>query len=109
VVATGIDNLGPGCQMQPAESSLAEFAGRLRNGGRLVADGIEHRAPLPQLESPPLRPAARYPEGTTAKPISECARHPAPQSLDPYGRSSPRNSIEEMVLDIPAFLRRRTN
>jgi cell division protein FtsZ len=109
VVATGIDNLGPERQMQPAESSLAEFAGRLRNGGRLVADGIEHRAPLPQLESPPLRPAARYPEGTTAKPISECARHPAPQSLDPYGRSSPRNSIEEMVLDIPAFLRRRTN
>jgi cell division protein FtsZ len=62
------------------------------------------------LESPPLRPAARHPEGTPAKPVSEYACHAAPQSLDPYGRSSPaRNSIEEMVLDIPAFLRRRTS
>jgi len=32
----------------------------------------------------------------------------APQGLDPYGRSSPvYNSIEDDVLDIPAFLRRK--
>ena len=32
------------------------------------------------------------------------------RALDPYGRSSPvRNSIEENVLDIPAFLGRKAN
>jgi cell division protein FtsZ len=57
-----------------------------------------------------LRPTARHPEGPPAKPISEYARQAAPQGLDPYGRSSPvRNSIEENVLDIPAFLRRKAN
>ncbi|HEX7562792.1 MAG TPA: hypothetical protein VF396_05975, partial [Bradyrhizobium sp.] len=55
---------------------------------------------------PSLCPTARHPEGRPAKPISEYARHAAPQGLDLYGRSSPvRNSIEEDVLDIPAFLR----
>jgi cell division protein FtsZ len=110
VVATGIDNLGPARQTQPAESSLPELAGRLRNDGRRIADRIERSAPLPQIESPPLSPTARHPEGRPAKPISEYARHAAPQGLDPYGRSSPvRNSIEENVLDIPAFLRRKAN
>jgi cell division protein FtsZ len=111
VVATGIDNLGPARQTQPAESSLTELAGRLRNDSRRIADRIERSAPLPQqLESPPLSPTARHPEGRPAKPISEYARHAAPQGLDPYGRSSPaRNSIEENVLDIPAFLRRKAN
>jgi cell division protein FtsZ len=110
VVATGIDNLGPARQTQPAESSLAELAGRLRNDSRRIADRIERSTPLPQLESPPLRPTARHPEGLPAKPISEYARHAAPQGLDPYGRSSPvRDSIEENVLDIPAFLRRKAN
>jgi cell division protein FtsZ len=110
VVASGIDNLDPAHQTQAAESSLTELAGRLRNDSRRVADRIERSASLPQLESPPLPPTARHPEGRTAKPISEYARHPAPQGLDPYGRSSPvRNSIEENVLDIPAFLRRKAN
>src|SRR5258706_1346001 len=71
VVATGIDNLGPARQTQPAESSLTELAGRLRNDGRRVADRIERSAPLPELESPPLRPTARHPEGRPATPISE--------------------------------------
>ncbi len=110
VVATGIDNLGPARQTQPAESSLTELAGRLRNDSRRIADRIERSTPLPQLESPPLRPTARHSEGLPAKPISEYARHAAPQGLDPYGRSSPvRDSIEENVLDIPAFLRRKAN
>jgi cell division protein FtsZ len=110
VVATGIDNLGAARQTQPAESSLTEFAGRLRNDSRRIADRVERRAPLPQLESPPLRPTARQPEGRPAKPISEYARHAAPQGLDPYGRSSAvRHSIEENVLDIPAFLGRKAN
>jgi cell division protein FtsZ len=110
VVATGIDNLGPARQTQPAESSLTELASRLRNDSRRIADRIEHSAPLPQLESPPLRPTARHPEGRPAKPISEYARDAAPLGIDPYGRASPvRNSIEEKVLDIPAFLRRKAN
>ena len=107
VVATGIDNPGP---TQPAESSLPELAGRLRNDSRRIADRIERRAPLPQLQGPPLRPTDHHPEGRPAKPISDHARHAAPHGLDTYGRSSPaRNSIEETVLDIPAFLRRKAN
>src|SRR5262245_20274675 len=86
VVATGIDNVGR--QAQPAESMLAELAGRLSNDNRRIARQIERCAVPPPLESPRLRP-----------------RQPAPQGLDPYGRSSPvPNSIEEKVLDIPAFL-----
>jgi cell division protein FtsZ len=105
VVATGIDNLDPARQIQPAQSSLTELAVRLSNDSRRIADRIERSAPLPQLESPPLRPTARHPE---ARP--EYARHAAPQGLDPYGRSPPvRNSIEENVLDVPAFLRRKAN
>jgi cell division protein FtsZ len=105
VVATGIDNLDPARQIQPAQSSLTELAGRLRNDSSRIADRIERSAPLPQLDSPPFRPTARHLEGR-----SEYARHAAPQGLDPYGRSPPvRNSIEENVLDVPAFLRRRAN
>jgi len=109
VVATGIDNL-PARQTQPAESSLTELAGRLRNDSRRIADEMESSAAPPQLQSPPLCPTARHPEERPAKPISEYARHAIPQSLDPYGRFSPvRNSIEESVLDIQAFLRRKAN
>jgi cell division protein FtsZ len=110
VVATSLNNVGPARQTQAAESSLTELAGRLRNDSRRIADRIEPSAPLPQLETPPLRPTARQPEGRPAKPISEYARHAAPPGLDPSGRSSPvPNSIEEKVLDIPAFLRRKAN
>jgi cell division protein FtsZ len=60
------------------------------------------------LDSPPLRPVARYVEARAAKPIAEHARHAAPQSLDPYGRRAPvGHAIEERILDIPVFLRRR--
>jgi cell division protein FtsZ len=105
VVATGIDNLDLARQTQRAESSLTEFAGRLRNDGRHIADQIERCPPPRQLESPPLRPTARHPEGRP-----EYARHAAPQGLEPYGRSPRvRNSIEENVLDVPAFLRRTAN
>jgi cell division protein FtsZ len=105
VVATGIDNLDPARQAQPAQSSLTELAGRLSNDSRRIADRIERSAALPQLESPPLRPTVRHPEG---RPVD--ARHAAPQDLDPYGRSPRvRNSIEENVLDVPAFLRRKAN
>jgi cell division protein FtsZ len=106
VVATGIDNLGATRQTQPPETSLTELVGRLRNDSRRIADRVEPGSRLPQIGSPPLRPTARHHEGRPAKPISEHT----PRGLDPYGRSSPvPNSIEEKVLDIPVFLRRKAN
>jgi cell division protein FtsZ len=106
VVATGIDNLGPVRNAPPAESSLKEITGRLRNDSRRLADRIERSAPL--LENPPLRPTALPPEVRPAKPISEHARYAARQGLDPYGHfSAVRKSIEQRVLDIPAFLHRK--
>ncbi|MCP3474204.1 cell division protein FtsZ [Bradyrhizobium sp. CCGUVB1N3] len=105
VVATGIDNLDP-AQQPPVESLLTQLAGRLRNDSRRIADRIERSAPLPQLESPPLRPEARHNVGQPPRPTPEYARHAAPRPLDPYGRSSPRNSTDDGILDIPAFLRR---
>jgi cell division protein FtsZ len=109
VVATGIDNTGAAHEMQPPESVLTELAGKLRNDSRRIADRIKRSAPLPLFESPPLRPAARHPEGRSAKPNSEDVPRPAPQGLDTYGRpSAGPNPIEmdEDVLEIPAFLRR---
>ena len=109
VVATGIDNPDPTCQTQPAESLLTELAGRLRNVSRHIVGRIERNAPLPpQLESPLAQPAPRHPSGRPANPNSEYTT--APQRLDPYGRSSPaRNFIDEKVLDVPAFLRRKAS
>jgi cell division protein FtsZ len=45
VVATGIDNLDPAPHAtQPAESSLTELAGRLRNDSRQIAgSSVVHR------------------------------------------------------------------
>jgi cell division protein FtsZ len=130
VVATGIDNLDPAREMQPPETSVTELAGRLRNdslrndslrndslrndspGNDSLgnADQVERRARLPQVSSPPLRPSARASEERPARPISGYVRPAAPQGLDPYRQSpSVRNSIEDDVLDIPAFLRRNAN
>jgi cell division protein FtsZ len=106
VVATGIDNATR--QTQAAEFALTELAGKLRNDSRRIADRTERSAPLSQFDRPPLRPTTRHPEGRPASPAPEYARKAAPQGLDSYGRSSPvHNSIEEDILDIPAFLRRK--
>src|SRR5438105_1280169 len=108
VVATGIDNVGSTRQTQPA-GSLTELAGRLRNDSHRSVEPIERSAPRPQVRSPALRPTTRHPEGLPAKPIPEYARHAAPRSLA-HGRfSAVRNSIEQAVLDIPAFLGRKAN
>src|SRR3984893_10898032 len=104
VVATGIANLDRTWQTHLADSLLTELAGKLRKVSRHVASRFERSSPLPQLERPPLRPMARHPEGRPEKPISEYARHAAPQ-----GRSSPVRNLIEDVLDIPAFLRRKAN
>src|SRR6187431_3198354 len=68
VVATGIDNPDSAPQTQRAESLLTELAGKLRNVSRHVVGRIERNAPPPQLESPPVFPAARHPEGRSANP-----------------------------------------
>jgi cell division protein FtsZ len=76
--------------------------------------------PMPQFERPQARPTARNPEGRhpeaqapaarPADPVSEYARRPAPQGLDPHGRpAAVHNASEEDQLDIPAFLRRQAN
>ena len=80
---------------------------------------------MPQFDRPQQRPTARNPEGRHtenrppesrqpevrgADPVSEYARRPAPQGLDPHGRPAPvHNSSDEDQLDIPAFLRRQAN
>ena len=108
VVATGIDNATR--QTQAAEFALTELAGNLRNDSRRIAGRTERSVPLSQFDRPPLRPTTRHPEGRPASPAPEYARKAAPQGLDSYGRSSPvHNSIEEDILDIPAFLRRKAN
>ena len=72
--------------------------------------------PVPRMPERPMtpRPAPR-PQGQGQprgpEPVSDYARRPAPQGLDPHGRQIPpvHNSSEEDQLDIPAFLRRQTN
>ena len=106
VVATGIDNTGTAHEIQPAESSLKELVGKLRSGSHRIAERIDRPAP-PQSERPQQPPAAHYTKERPATPISEYARK-APQGQDFYGRPSPgHNLIEDDVLDIPAFLRRK--
>ncbi len=108
VVATGIDNLGATRQTQPA-GSLAELARRLRNDGG-IAESSAPRPQSTQLTSPALRPVGHHPQGPPTKLTSEYAGHAAPRGRDPYGRSSAvRNSIEQAIIDIPAFLGCRAN
>ena len=65
--------------------------------------------PRPADRAPP-RPAPRAPEVRGGDPVSDYARRPTHQGLDPQGRQAPvHNSAEEDHLDIPAFLRRQVN
>ena len=107
-MATGIDNLAPTRPTQP-EDSLAELVVRLRNDNRRSADRIESHAPPPRFASPLLRQAAR-PDLRLAKPTSDHVRPAAPRGLDRSGHFPVvPNSIEEKVLEIPAFLARKAN
>jgi cell division protein FtsZ len=108
VVATGIDNLGSTRETQPA-GSLTELAGKLCNDSHDRVEPIERSAPPPQLRSPVIPPRPRRPEGPPPKPIPEYARQAAPRSLAHGRLSAVRNSIEQAVLDIPAFLGRKAN
>jgi cell division protein FtsZ len=101
VVATGIDNTDAARQTQ--STALTELAGDLRNDSRRINGRTERSAP-------PLRPTTRHPEGRPALPAAEYSHKATPQGLDAYGRSPPiHNPIEEDVLDIPAFLRRKAS
>jgi len=53
-------------------------------------------------------PDSRHYDSHPADPVSEYAKRPAPQGLDPHGRSTPvNNQLDDDQLDIPAFLRRQ--
>jgi cell division protein FtsZ len=86
---------------------------------RLASVGLGKRSD--EVEAPPApraarpmptaqRPVARQPDVRPSEPVSEYARRPAPQGLDPHGRTAPvHKPSEEDQLDIPAFLRRQAN
>ena len=58
--------------------------------------------------APPTCPTMTPPRGPD--PVSDYAKRPAHQGLDPLGRQAPvHNPVEEDQLDIPAFLRRQVN
>jgi cell division protein FtsZ len=65
-------------------------------------------AARPAAERMAPRPAPRPPEARGPDPVSDYARRPAHQGLDPHGRQGPVHNVpEEDHLDIPAFLRRQ--
>jgi cell division protein FtsZ len=67
-------------------------------------------APMPPL--PERRPQRTVAQQIAAnEPVSEYARRPAPQGLDPHGRPAPVAPAPQGDdhLDIPAFLRRQSN
>jgi cell division protein FtsZ len=81
---------------------------------RLASVGLGRRDEVPQpaqAAMPPVRQPQRPPRPAQAKgaePVSEYARRPAPQGLDPHGRPAPIHSgSEDDQLEIPAFLRRQ--
>jgi cell division protein FtsZ len=110
VVATGIDNLGPARPTEPAERTLPDLAGRLNNESRRGGSRFERTAQLLQIKTPPLHSTTGQVEGRSPMPASRYARHAAPLSPQPYGRTSvARDLVEENALDIPAFLPRKAN
>ena len=105
--------------------------GEKRNGGllrRLAAVGLGRREvgpeedklpanvrqvrpaarPADRMPAPPPRPTPAAPVARGSEPVSEFAKRPPHQALDPLGRQAPVHN-EEDQLDIPAFLRRQAN
>jgi cell division protein FtsZ len=57
---------------------------------------------------PSPRPAVRAAESRPPEPVSEYAKRPAHQALDPHGRQAPVHNLnDDDQLEIPAFLRRQ--
>jgi cell division protein FtsZ len=85
---------------------------------RLASVGLgrkeEPEEPVRPVARPPAqnveRPRPPLPPRPPQEPVSEYARRPVPQGLDPHGRQAPvHNSYDDDQLDIPAFLRRQAN
>ncbi len=107
-------------QDQPQKVRLSLLQ-RLANVG-LGRRDEEHEPPIaarasgPAIDQMPPLPE-RKPQRTVAQqmaahePVSEYARRPAPQGLDPHGRPAPVAPAPQADdhLDIPAFLRRQSN
>jgi cell division protein FtsZ len=67
------------------------------------------RAPMPEPRPMP-RPANPRPVDSRPEPVSDYAKRPPHQALDPLGRQAPvNNPPEDDQLEIPAFLRRQAN
>jgi len=79
------------------------------------AENPETVAPRPQPRPAPrsvdrLPPRPARPEPRGPEPVSDYARRPAHQGLDPQGRKAPvHNPPDDDQLDIPAFLRRQAH
>jgi cell division protein FtsZ len=114
--------------VEPAQKQRMGLLQRLASvglgGGRREDDAEEAQAPeaaqpprprMGPIPQPPARPMQPRPAPRPAEsarppepPVSEYARRPSHQGLDPLGRQAPvHNSPEEDQLDIPAFLRRQ--
>ena len=114
-------------EASPAEPPQKQRMGLLQRlasvglgGGRREEEAAQAQETQPTrprmgpVQQPPARPmqprpAPRPPEQSRPpEPVSEYARRPPHQGLDPLGRQAPvHNSSEEDQLDIPAFLRRQ--
>jgi cell division protein FtsZ len=82
----------------PAEDKLPANVRQVRPAPR----------PADRMPAPPPRPTPAAPVGRGSEPVSEFAKRPPHQALDPLGRQAPVHN-EEDQLDIPAFLRRQAN
>jgi len=95
------------------ESSPADLPEKRRMGllQRLASVGLGRRDETPEGEQPDPRVASRPGagrQGDSRDPVSDYARRPVHQGLDPLGRQAPVNSQpDEDQLEIPAFLRRQ--
>ena len=82
-----------------------------RPAPRQAPPATDRLPPLPAHRAPD----SRMPDSRAVEPVSEYAKRPtatrpAPQGLDPHGRSTGgSNPLDDDQLEIPAFLRRQAN
>ena len=104
-------------QEDPLEKSRMSLLQRLASvglGRKEEEEQPRQVAQAPRQQMPPLPtrpiPAPRMPSANQQDPVSEFAKRPAPQGLDPHGRPAPAPAqVDDDQLDIPAFLRRQAN
>ena len=99
-------------QEDPLEKPRMSLLQRLASVGLGRKEDEEQIRPAQRPQMPALaqRPAPRMPAPNHQEPVSEFAKRPAPQGLDPHGRPAPAPAqIDDDQLDIPASLRRQAN